>query len=69
MLPFENKKRKRQERLNMQQKQWICQQKMSEPTITDKNLALLFQSKIRYEFEKDLTIELEELYRLTNISQ
>ena len=27
------------------------------------------QSKIRYEFEKDLTIELEELYRLTNITQ
>ena len=46
MLSFENKKRNRQERLNMQQKQWICQQKMSEPTITDKNLALLLYEKL-----------------------
>ena len=52
MLPFENKKRKRQERLNMQQKQWICQQKMSEPTITDKNLALLFYEKFQVSLEK-----------------
>ena len=57
MLPFENKKRKRQERLNMQQKQWICQQKMSEPTITDKNLALLFYEKFHVSLEKfDLEI-------------
>ena len=57
MLPFENKKRKRQERLNMQQKQWICQQKMSEPTITDKNLALLFYEKFQVSLEKfDLEI-------------
>ena len=57
MLPFENKKRKRQERLNMHQKQWICQQKMSEPTITDKNLALLFYEKFQVSLEKfDLEI-------------
>ena len=57
MLPFENKKRKRQERLNMQQKQWICQQKMSEPTITDKKLALLFYEKFQVSLEKfDLEI-------------
>ena len=39
MLPFkETKKRKIPERLNMQQKQWICEQQLSEPTITEKNL-------------------------------
>ena len=38
MLPFnETKKRKRPERLNMQQKKWLCEQKKSEPTITEKN--------------------------------
>ena len=27
------------------------------------------QNQIRYDFEKDLIVELEELYRLTNITQ
>lgn len=48
MLPFnETKKRKRPERLNMRQKQWLCEQKKSEPTITEKNLALLFYEKFK----------------------
>ena len=41
MLPFnETKKRKRPERLNMRQKQWLCEQKKSEPTITEKNFVI-----------------------------
>ena len=53
MLPFnETKKRKRPERLNMRQKQWLCEQKKSEPTITEKSLALLFYEKFKVSLQK-----------------
>ena len=51
MLLFnKNKKRKRPERLNMQQKEWIREQIKSEPNITEKNLALLFYEKFKVFF-------------------
>ena len=48
MLPFnETKKRKRPERLNMRQKQWLCEQKKSEPTITEKKFGVTVLRKIQ----------------------
>ena len=48
MLLFnKNKKRKRPERLNMQQKEWIREQIKSEPNITEKKFSVTFLRKIQ----------------------
>ena len=61
MLPFnETKKRKRPERLNMRQKQWLCEQKKSEPTITEKNYIEEKMAALDIEDEEE-TVELVPL--------
>ena len=42
----------------MRQKQWLCEQKKSEPTITEKNLALLFYEKFKVSLQKTVDFKI-----------